>query len=158
MKERIGNIEMGATAYLSDPCYGTNSKWNCTIEMIPGNYIAFITKSQAQWCQGRISSLYVVHADFYKTYKKRPNDNIEPLFCAVDSGTCGIFDADYFKAFHDNDGVDDNWYEKNVIEMDKFNITDNKGVISSSGLGDGLYQVYAEYKDGKAFALRIKYL
>jgi hypothetical protein len=32
-------------------------------------------------------------------------------------------------------------------------------VISSSGLGDGLYPVFAEYTNGgRAFALRIKFI
>ena len=42
--------------------------------------------------------------------------------------------------------------------MEEFNITDNLGVISRSGCGDGLYPVYADYKDGKAFALRVNFL
>jgi hypothetical protein len=157
-KENIGTITLGEIAFLSDPCYGTISKWNCTMEMIPGDYFVFITRTMTQTIQGRISSLYVVHKDFYKNFKKRPSDDHERLRCAVDSGTCGIFNAEYFEQFHDKDGVDDNWYEENVIKMDEFKITDGKGAISSTGLGDGLYPVYAEYKNGKAFALRIKYL
>jgi hypothetical protein len=158
MKQKIGTMQLGEIAFLSDPCYGTNSIGNCTMQMIPGEYIVFITKSSAQWCEGRISSIYAVHKDFYKTFKKRPSNDQESLFCAVDSGTCGIFSADYYEKYHDPNGVDDDWYEENVIGMDKFKITDNQGAISSSGLGDGFYPVYAEYKDGKAFALRIKFL
>lgn len=157
-KENIGTITLGEIAFLSDPCYGTISKWNCTMEMIPGEYFVFITRTMTQTIQGRISSLYVVHKDFFKNFKKRPNNDHERLRCAVDSGTCGIFSAEYFEKFHDENGVDDDWYEKNVIEMDEFKITDKKGAISSSGLGDGLYPVFAEYKNGKAFALRIKFL
>lgn len=157
-KENIGTITLGEIAFLSDPCYGTISKWNCTMEMIPGDYFVFITRTMTQMIQGSISSLYVVHKDFYKNFKKRPSDDHERLRCAVDSGTCGIFSAEYFEKFHDESGVDDDWYEENVIKMDEFKITDGKGAISSTGLGDGLYPVFAEYKDGKAFALRIKYL
>ena len=157
-KENIGTITLGEIAFLSDPFYGTMSKWNCTMEMIPGEYFVFITRTMTQTIQGSISSLYVVHKDFYKNFKKRPSDDHERLCCAVDSGTCGIFNAEYFEKFHDESGVDDDWYEENVIKMDEFKITDGKGAISSTGLGDGLYPVFAEYKDGKAFALRIKYL
>jgi hypothetical protein len=80
------------------------------------------------------------------------------LVCAVDSGTCGIFSAEYFEQFHNENDVNNDWYEENVIKMDEFKITDEKGVISSSGLGDGLYSVFAEYKNGLAFALRIKFI
>ena len=151
-KENIGTITLGEIAFLSDPCYGTISKWNCTMEMIPGDYFVFITRTMTQTIQGRISSLYVVHKDFYKNFKKRPSDDHERLRCAVDSGTCGIFSAEYFEKFHEVRGVDDDWYEENVIKMDEFKITDGKGASSSPGLGDGLYPVFAEYKDGKAFA------
>ena len=159
MKQRIGTIKLDEIVFLSDPCYGTESKWNCTMEMVPGDYAVFITRTEANMIEGRISSIYVVHTDFYKKFKKRPNDDHEMLRCAVDSGTCGIFSADYFEKYHDVDGVDDNWYEENVIKMDEFKITDEKGAICSSGLGDGLYPVFAEYENGgRAFALRIKFI
>lgn len=158
MKQRIGTIKLGEIAFLSDPCYGTMSDWNCTMEMIPGEYIVFITRTQAKMIEGRISNLYVVHKDYYKTFKKRPKDDNEMLRCAVDSGTCGIFSADYFEKYHDEDGVDDDWYDENVIQMDEFKITDEQGAICSSGLGDGLYPVFAEYKGKRAFALRINFI
>lgn len=159
-KQRIGTIKLGDIAFLSDPCYGTECKMNCTMEMVEGDYAVFITRSDAEIVRGRISNLYVVHKDYYKTFKKRPNDDNEMLVCGVDSGTCGIFSAEYFEQFHDESGVDDEWYDENVIKMDEFKITDGKGVISSSGVGDGVYPVFAEYcKDsGKAFALRIRFL
>lgn len=159
MKQRIGTIKLGDIAFLSDPCYGTMSKWNCTMEMVPGDYAVFITRTEAKMIEGRISNIYVIHTDFYKKFKKRPSDDSEMLLCAVDSGTCGIFSAEYFEQFHNETDVDDDWYEENVIKMDEFKITDEKGAISSSGLGDGLYPVFAEYTNGgRAFALRIKFI
>lgn len=160
MKKKIGIITLGEKAFLSDACYGTICKGNCTIDTIPGEYIAFITRSESKspYIGGRISNLFVVHKDFYPTYKKMPKNDKEMLFCGVDSGTCGIYDEEYYRKYHTENEVDDDWYEKNVIEMEEFNITDNLGVISRSGCGDGLYPVYADYKDGKAFALRVNFL
>jgi hypothetical protein len=159
-KQRIGTIEIGEIAFLSDPCYGTISRWNCTMSMVSGKYYAYITRfeGKSDYLKDRIQSLVIVHSEYYKTDKTLPNDDKEQLVCAVDSGTCGIFDGEYFAQFHTENDVDDDWYEKNVIEMDEFTITDGKGVISSSGIGDGCYKVYAHYIKDKAYALRIRFL
>lgn len=159
-KQRIGTIEIGEIAFLSDPCYGTNTQWNCTMNMVQGKYYAYITRyeGKSEYLKDRIQSLIVVHSDYYKTDKTLPNDDKEELVCAVDSGTCGIFDGEYFEETHTTDDVDDEWYEENVIQMDDFTITDGKGVISSSGCGDGIYKVFAHYDKDKAYALRIRFL
>lgn len=159
-KKRIGTIELGEVAFLSDSCYGTNSKWNCTMGVVAGTYNVYITRAEHKddFYKGRVSNLIAIHKDYYKKYKTLPTDDKEQLFCAVDSGTCGIFDGEYFGEFHSEDDVDEDWYEENVIDMDEFTITDGKGAISSSGCGDGLYKVYATYDKDKAFALRIKFL
>ena len=65
---------------------------------------------------------------------------------------------DYYKKYHTEDEVNDEWYEENVIKMEKFIITDELGCISQSGYGDGCYSVYAEYKGKNAFAIRIKFI
>jgi hypothetical protein len=159
-KKLIGKIELGEVAFLSDSCYGTNSKWNCTMKVVPGIYNIYITRAEHKddFYKGRISNLIAIHKDYYKKHKTLPTDDKEQLFCAVDSGTCGIYDGEYFSKYHTEDDVDDEWYENNVIEMDEFTITDGKGAITSSGCGDGLYRVFASYDKENAFALRIKYL
>lgn len=160
MKKNVGVIELGEIAFLSDPCYGTMSMYNSTIQTIPGKYNVYVTisESNSRFYMGRITSIMAVHQDYYPKFKTMPKNDRESLFCAVDSGTCGIFDKDYFKKFHTEDDVDDEWYDKFVINMDSFINTENKGAISSSGWGDGCYPVYAEYVGDKAFAIRIKFL
>lgn len=160
MKKKIGEIELGDVAFLSDPCYGTECRGNTTINTIAGKYNVYITRSESKsiWCENRISSIMVVHKDFAPKYKKMPNDDREMLMCGVDSGTCGIFDYEYYKNFHNENDVNDEWYEKNVIEMNEFKTTDNLGCLSRSGFGDGRYPVFAEYKSEKAFAIRIKFI
>ena len=160
MKRKIGEIEIGEYAFLSDPCYGKYSAHNSTIGTIKGVYNVFITRCESidDFYKGRISNIYVIHKDYYKKDKTQPNDDKENLHCFVDSGTCGIFDAEYFEKFHTDDDVDDDWYEKFVINMDDYIITEGKGAISSSGIGDGCYKVYAKYDKGNAYAIRIKFL
>lgn len=158
-KKRIGQIVLGETAFLSDSCYGTNTKWNCTMKVVSGKYNVYITRAEHkdELYKGRISNIIAIHSDYYRNHKTLPKDDRENLFCAVDSGTCGIYDGEYFAQYHSEDDVDDTWYN-NIINMDEYIITDGKGAVSSSGVGDGLYKVYASYDKDKAYALRINFL
>jgi hypothetical protein len=164
-KEKVGVITLGEIAYLSDPCYDCkpNNFYNCTIETIPGDYLVYITRSESKdrWLENRITSIMAIHKDYYPKFKKMPNNDREMLWCAVDSGTCGIFDKEYYEKHHSNtsNDIDEDWYDNFVCNrMDEYITTDGKGAISSSGLGDGRYPVFAEYSGNKAFAIRIKFL
>ena len=158
-KEKVGVMTLGSVAYLSDPCYDCQPSgiYNCTIDTIPGEYLVYVTTSESIENKGLITSLLAVHKDFYPKYKKMPKDDREMLYCAVDSGTCGIFDKEYYEQHHSKTStdIDEDWYEKFVINMVDYNITDNKGAISSTGVGDGYFPVFAEYSGERAFAIRI---
>ena len=158
MKKKIGTITLSDLTFLSDPCYGTEVWCNDVISTIPGQYDVFVTKSEGYWCKGRISSIMAIHKDYRKKLGCMPKNDEEGIFCGVDSGTCGIFNAEYYEKYHTANDVDDDWYNKNVIQMDSFMICDGLGAISSSGLGDGHYPVLAEYDGDKAFAIRIRFL
>lgn len=157
-KENIGTIKIGDIAYLSDPDCGTYDKRNCTMEMVPGDYIVFITRTQSKVFNGTISNIYAIHKDYYTNFKMRPKDDHEMLICDVCSSYCGIFDGNYFETYHDNTGVDDDWYEEKIQDMPEYTLTDGFGAVCWSGIGCGTYKVYAEYTQGKAFALRINFL
>lgn len=159
-KHKIGTITLGEETFLSDPCYGYNLGGNASINTLAGEYNVFVTRSEStsRFLANRISSIMVVHKDF-KNFVKMPKNDKENLYCAVDSGTCGIFDYEYYKKYHNEKDVDDDWYDNFVINrMVDTIITDNKGAISSSGLGDGCYPVFAEYVNNKAYAIRICFL
>lgn len=160
MREKIGEIVLGDKAYLSDPCYGEHV-CNEIINVIPGTYNVYITRCESLdiFYKGRVSSIFAIHKDYSKKYNKLSADDRENLWCSVDSGTCGIFDYDYFVSTRDDDDVDEEWYEKHIIgRMKDYLITDGKGAVSSSGVGDGTYPVYAEYDKNKAYSIRIKFL
>ena len=159
--KKIGEIYLTDLTFLSDPCLGTEDVGNCVIRTIPGYYDVYITRSQSREIgfTNRVSNIIAFHRDYGKAMKKRyPTDDSENLYCAVDSGTCGIFNANYYDEHHETNDVHDDWYEENVIKMDDYCITDEMGAICSSGLGDGCYDVFAEYKEENAYALRIKFL
>lgn len=157
-RENIGTIKLGDIAYISDPTAGISDDWNCTMTMVPGDYVVFITRTQSRLLNGTISNIYVIHTEYFKRYKMRPKDDHEMLYCGVDSSYCGIFDASYFEKYHDNTGVDDDWYEEKVQDIGEYTITDEHGAVCMSGIGCGKYKIYAEYTNGKAFALRVNFL
>lgn len=158
-KHKIGTITLSEETFLSDPCYGYNLGGNAFIKTLKGEYNVFITRSEStdRFFTNRITSIMVVHNDF-KNFVKMPKNDKENLYCSVDSGTCGIFDYEYYKTNHSEKDVDDDWYDKFVINRKDTIITDNKGAISSSGIGDGCYPVFAEYVGDKAYAIRICFL
>ena len=158
MKKKIGTIELTDLTFLSDPCYGTEIWCNDVINTIPGAYDVFITRSESHWARGRISSILAIHKDYRKKLKGMPKNDEEIIFCGGDSGTCGIFNAEYYEKYHTANDVDDDWYDKNVIQMNEYTICDGLGAISSSGRGDGHYPVYAEYDADDAFAIRIRFI
>lgn len=160
---KIGEINLGVYAYLSDPGYDTSGACpHSIISTIPGEYCVYITRSKSKhpMIQGRISNIIAIHKDYIKRMNGRlPMDSHEDLNCGVDSGTCGIFNAVYYDDYHYDDGIDDDWYDEMVCQdCPEFRITDEYGAFSSSGLGDGWYPVYAEYENNKAYAVRIKFL
>lgn len=154
-KKKIGTITLGEKTMLSDPCYGVEDTFcNVIIDTIPGEYNVYVTYTTSKWDDKCITSIIAIHKDYIKKYRT-PN-NEENLSCAVDSGTCGIFNLDYYKEYHSAHDVNDEWYDNNVVKIDDYTITDNKGAITTSG-GDGSYPIYAEYKDNVAYSLRIKF-
>ena len=160
MKKKIGTITLSDTTYLSDPCYGTDTWCNDVIATIPGEYNVYITRSESKdgFFKDRITSLIAIHKDYVKFLKRLPNNDKYTISCGVDSGTCGIFNGEYFEKHHDDLHANDDWYDQNVMTMDDFKITDGLGAICSSGCGDGFYPAFAEYEGENAFAIRIKFL
>lgn len=156
-KENIGTIKLGEIAYLSDPAFSTSDNWNCTMLMVPGDYMVFITRTQSKMFNGTISNIYAINKEYYKYNKKRPQNDNEMLYCGAVSGYCGIFDADYFEQYHDNTGVDDDWFEDKIDGINEYAITDERGAVCFDGISMGKYKVYAEYANGKAFAVRINF-
>ena len=160
--KKIGTITLGEYAILSDPGYEIITSPLSFIDTIEGEYNVYITRSKSKdkWLTNRISNIIAIHKDYVKVMNGRlPMDDHEDLNCGVDSGTCGIFDAAYYENYHFEGEIDENWYERMVIQgLPEHRITDGQGTFSSSGTGDGWYPVFAEYKGTKAYAIRIKFL
>ena len=65
----------------------------------------------------------------------------------------------YYDKYH-NDNVDD-WYEKNVCDWcykKKAHIADRKSFISSSGFGDGCYDVFSRVRNSNTIAIEVVFI
>lgn len=148
-------ITLGNEVYVTDPCYSVPT-W-CQLKfnnVLPGEWVCTMIYDELQGTE-RNAELYLVHKDHL-------NDNHSFDWFGdfgVDSGQAGVFDAasyrddaaagdlgapemDFVLPGHFSDG--DAWYES----ICKFTLGDDgwgsydRGVVSSSGWGDGMYPVY----------------
>lgn len=164
---------MSGTLVCSDPCYEIptwcqgivenvkKGKWNAQIERM----------NLGDWGE-RISVLMVSH-------ESNPNPTFDfdehlPFTAGVDSGQFGFFDKDFYR--NDESAKDlpkynfsndfdresgDVWYRacaQLTLGDERWGVLPN-GVVSSSGIGDGSYDVFAETNpEGEVIALCVVYL
>jgi hypothetical protein len=169
-KKRIKTIiQLSNEVVVSDPCY-TVPTWCQVIvkDVKEGNYIPFALESDV-W-GGRISALCVIHEEHADV-----NSNLQweehGGTIGVDSGQCGIFSKDSYrkdnifkiKPKFEYSGKEDGdkWY----AHMCDKTLSDNMwgaygyGVVSSSGIGDGSYDLYTLIdNDEKVVGFFIDYL
>ena len=162
--EKIGSIRLGNSVMVSDPSYGVATWLNKEIDgVLSGDYNVYVTISNEGAWGERVKSLTVCHSEY------KPNKTLRGMEKAcyhigVDSGTCGIYDIDYFKSHHNEQTANDDWYIRTVMngfyeKREQSYITDGIGVHSCTGFGDGLYIAYVKRnKDGQIIQITIKYI
>lgn len=164
---RFGTINLGSEVYVSDPCYSLDVWCMHLIDnVLSGEYKTYTKTKEIAYGEKsvdeRASELIVCHKD----YKMSPLKVTDEVLCSVgvDSGTCGIYDKEYYEKYHFDGTNDDEWYKKNVCNgfwnrKGEASNLDNKGIISCSGYGDGHYTVYVKRnKEGLIYQITIKYI
>ena len=161
---------------VSDPCY-TPDTWCQTklTNVLPGRYNVEVEKSdQGDWGT-RVSGITILHESITDDgISLEWEDHSE---CGVDSGQCGIFcmtsyrndemsesittpDVNFNLGDYRKDDGGEKWYEKMcrfTLSEDQFGLYDT-GVVSSSGIGDGLYPLEVMMDKEKIVGMRITYL
>ena len=158
---------------VSDPCYSLDTWCQTKLNsVLPGKYNVDVQKSDLDGWGTRVSSITVIHEDYEDT-----DDWEQHSECGVDSGQCGIFcmtsyrndemsvgittpplDNPFVLPYNDKGG--DMWYEKMcqfTLGKEQFGLYDT-GVISSSGIGDGLYPMDVMMDGDKIVGIRLEYL
>ena len=128
-----GTIEISnGRIVCSDPCYKSGEWCADSFPAKNGLYRVYIYHTE-----NRNAVLEIIHKD-YDTNSVDWDD--ADSACGVDSGTFGFFDKEYYDNHHDGE-LDEEWYDKNVVNSDDYLLTDGAGAWSTSGYGDGMYDL-----------------
>lgn len=142
-------IRLGNKVVASDPCYSIPTWCQGVFENVrPGDYVCEVVREDMGEWGMRNTKLFVIHKDYINSNKEwRPYDTV----MGVDSGQFGIFDFNsYMQASAVKDVpkwgtvTDDDFYSAIVhltLETkDKWGMIE-AGVVTSSGYGDGSYDL-----------------
>lgn len=148
MEKYLGKIRIDGKMTISDPCYEPGIWSALEVKVAPGWYKCFAdVKDMGAWGT-RICSLSAIREDYADDVESL--DWTSPCSVGVDSGQMGIYDTDYFKENQPDDEWEnpDSWYRRVCAltydeEGKRFeaDIIDGLGCVSSSGYGDGNYDV-----------------
>ena len=161
---------------VSDPCYSLDTWCQTKLDnVLPGLYNVEVEKSDEGTGWGvRVSGITILHESITDDgVSLEWEDHSE---CGVDSGQCGIFCMTSYRNDEIAEGITtptldqpfeipfrdggDKWYEKMcqfTIHKDQFGSYDT-GVVTSSGIGDGMYPVEVMMDKEKIVGIRITYL
>lgn len=144
---KIGEIQLSNHVTVSDPCYESGIECASRLNNVkPGTYHCFMEREYASY--GHVKHLIVCHSEHLDVMDEYIYASEQEIEVAVDSGTCGIFDTEYYDEYHQDTESEKHmdWYRRFVLDdshyADSFNFTDDAGVFTDSGYGDGEYQVY----------------
>ena len=172
----MNQITLSENVMVSDPCY-TPDTW-CQTKLnnvLPGKYNVEVDKHDEGTGWGvRVSSITILHENYPNDHDLIWEGHSE---CGVDSGQCGIFcmtsyrndemsesittpDVNFNLGDYRKDDGGEKWYEK----MCRFTLSENQwglydtGVVTSSGIGDGLYPLLVAMDNDKIVGMRLEYL
>ncbi len=135
MTKYVGELELQGKVDITDPCYNKDVWCRMTVDCEPGTYKGYVTISDEGIWGKRVAEISIFKGD--KIWA------IEEMECI---GTIGV-DAALAGFFNNKpDFTDDEW----SMLCDKISNGNAwcmyDGIFSSSGYGDGVYEVYANEK------------
>ena len=156
----LGTITLSDHIHASDPCYDRYVWCRREIEdVLPGEYRVYSIHNDKEH---RVHSLVLLHEKKHKPwqfiFKWAFGKDV-----GVDSGQFGFFDDSIYPLTEKTGGEMedlDSFYGKccqATLSKEQEGIIDNKGVVSSSGWGDGAYPYYVNAL-GKKSAFMVDYL
>jgi hypothetical protein len=163
MINELGTVELSGTVVVSDPCYD-RTVWcmKQDVKILPGKYRVFVSRQDKGDFGIRVACLMIVHED-YDAAKIRNWEDYKGSI-GVDSGQCGIFDDAIYPQKNDHPDCEHckPFYDeccKLTLSNEQAGILESgKGVVSSSGYGDGGYTLsFATQKDGYTIGLLLDY-
>lgn len=159
--------------FVSDPCYEPDGHCQVILENVHNGLwtMKMIHSTEGAWGR-RVAELVCTANDC------RPETGWQVVGeMGVDSGQGGIFDAKYYRndaiaenpdyKYEDSPLVDvegdgDNWYnlccDRTLAEEFNGGSVIPYGAVSSSGYGDGIYNVHVQYAKKEIVAIRIVFI
>ena len=141
MNKYIGELEVGTKVDITDPCYNKDSWCRMTVDCEPGIYKGYIEMSDEGILGTRVAAISI-----FKGEKIWRIEEMEPIgIIGVDAGLAGFFN-------NKPDFGDTEWNEfcNKINSGNAWSLYN--GIFSSSGFGDGCYDVYAN-EDRNAFTI-----
>jgi hypothetical protein len=161
----MNKIKLGSIVAVSDPCY---EKPELKLDnVLSGNYVPVVRHLSLEDWGNRIGALVCVHESFFgNELTWWEHDAI-----GVDSGQAGVFSMDTYQNDEKVKGltpydfkggapdIEDFWYRVccNMTIGEPGWGTYDQGVVSSSGLGDGCYDVYVAKHKGMIVGIHIDF-
>lgn len=158
-----GIIELSGKVVASDPCYNRDV-WCMTTDIAvkAGRYVTYIIKKDEKRFGVRVAAIMAVHEDYTESLVTE----WEPYGCflGVDSGQCGIFDDTVYPQSGEDGGE---YYDEKSFYGECCKLTlgrkqggilkTRNGIVSSSGYGDGSYELLCQNHEGECIALMIDF-
>lgn len=158
--DEVGTIKLSRKVYVTDPCYKIDTWCQKLLDNVsPGKYKCFISVINPCTWENRVSELHVVQETVFSKYKELEEIPYmsEPICyeIGVDSGQCGIFDAEYYERSQPNNK---DWYKRICDLTCNAGTIDDLGVATCSGFGDGAYPLYVAEENGEVVAMMVKFI
>ena len=156
MKINIGSFFLtSGKVFVCDPCYDISIATRYELNNVKkGKWSFSIIKTDV------IEAIRILHTENYFEHT-----DFQYIFSSgVDSGQLGIFDIEIYPRTEDTGDIDnkDSFYGKCCdASLSKIGagIIDNKGVMSSSGYGDGCYNVeIAKNNNNEIVAIKVMFV
>lgn len=162
----LGTITLSERAVVSDPGYD-RTVWcmNNNVQVKSGEYLSFAIKSDEDKFGDRVACIICIRSQSFTDLKKalRKNWSVVDTTIGVDSGQAGIFDNSVYPEGTDvgEFGEPDTFYgeccEITLGDQSCGRLKNGKGIVSSSGFGDGSYELKALKEGDASIALMIDF-
>jgi len=141
---KLGFFYVTDKIIVADPCYDYNNLGTLLLDnVLSGKYIA-----SAEVVNNLISALAISHSHF----KNKMLESESAGYISVDSGQAGFFDLDFFRNNQGGEFGDlETFYGLAcaiTLSPKQAGVIKKCGVVSSSGFGDGCYEVLVCKNEG----------
>ena len=158
------DLNFGKEVKVTDPCYGNDTWCAYTIpNMQPGKYCACITIINTKDSWGpRVTEIGIVNQQYFHLIKDTEFKRVEGAHIGVDSGQAGFFDNEMFSKLErtEKDRPNEVFYDEccALTRKEGGPLASGKGFVSSSGFGDGGYDLFTVEKDGEVIAAKVVFI